>query len=127
MPPDHLNRADHLSDGKHTLHLLTESLGWHSRYLLSGSVRVREENYILASMPRPAVRRGKRPGGATSTLLRQVSCDGDVPRRIAGGARNHDLAVRLDCYCGNKRHVSTAKAMCNTPSGAEGAVQLSSA
>ncbi|HZD33290.1 MAG TPA: acetyl-CoA hydrolase/transferase family protein [Candidatus Angelobacter sp.] len=41
---DYLNRAERLSYGKHTPHLLTESLGWHSRYLRSGSMRVREEN-----------------------------------------------------------------------------------
>jgi len=40
---DYLNRAERLSYGKHTPHLLTESLGWHSRYLRSGSMRVREE------------------------------------------------------------------------------------
>ncbi len=41
---DYLNRAERLSYGKHTPHLLTESLGWHSRYLRSGSMRVRKEN-----------------------------------------------------------------------------------
>jgi succinyl-CoA:acetate CoA-transferase len=41
---DYLNRAERLSFGKHTPHLLTEALGWHSRYLRSGSMRVREEN-----------------------------------------------------------------------------------
>ncbi len=41
---DYLNRAERLSYGKHTPHLLTESLGWHSRYLRSGSMKVREEN-----------------------------------------------------------------------------------
>ena len=41
---DYLNRAERLSYGKHTPHLLTESLGWHSRYLRTGSMRVREEN-----------------------------------------------------------------------------------
>jgi succinyl-CoA:acetate CoA-transferase len=40
---DYLNRAERLSYGKHTPHLLTESLGWHSRYLRSGNMRVREE------------------------------------------------------------------------------------
>ena len=40
---DYLNSAERLSYGKHTPHLLTESLGWHSRYLRSGSMRVREE------------------------------------------------------------------------------------
>ena len=41
---DYLNRAERLSYGKHTPHLLTESLGWHSRYLRKGSMRVGEEN-----------------------------------------------------------------------------------
>ena len=40
---DYLNRAERLSYGKHTPHLLTESLGWHNRYLRTGSMRVREE------------------------------------------------------------------------------------
>ena len=39
---DYLNRAERLSYGKHTPHLLTESLGWHSRYLRTGDMRVRE-------------------------------------------------------------------------------------
>ena len=37
---DYLNRAERLSYGKHTPHLLTESLGWHSRYLRTGNMRV---------------------------------------------------------------------------------------
>ncbi|MFZ1135964.1 MAG: acetyl-CoA hydrolase/transferase family protein [Candidatus Korobacteraceae bacterium] len=41
---DYLNRAERLSYGKHTPHLLTESLGWHSRYLRSGSMKKQEEN-----------------------------------------------------------------------------------
>jgi succinyl-CoA:acetate CoA-transferase len=41
---DYLNRAERLSYGKHTPHLLTESLGWHSRYLRTGNMRQREEN-----------------------------------------------------------------------------------
>jgi len=41
---DYLNRAERLSYGKHTPHLLTESLGWHSRYLRSGNMKQREEN-----------------------------------------------------------------------------------
>jgi succinyl-CoA:acetate CoA-transferase len=41
---DYLNRAERLSYGKHTPHLLTESLGWHNRYLRSGDMRVREQN-----------------------------------------------------------------------------------
>src|SRR5579864_2475966 len=41
---DYLARAERLSYGKHTPHLLTESLGWHNRYLRGGSMRVREEN-----------------------------------------------------------------------------------
>ena len=41
---DYLNRAERLSYGKHTPHLITESLGWHSRYLRTGNMKVREEN-----------------------------------------------------------------------------------
>lgn len=41
---DYLNRAERLSYGKHTPHLLTESLGWHSRYLRTGNMRYKEEN-----------------------------------------------------------------------------------
>ena len=41
---DYLARAERLSYGKHTPHLLTESLGWHSRYLRNGDMRPREEN-----------------------------------------------------------------------------------
>ena len=41
---DYLSRAERLSYGKHTPHLLTESLGWHSRYLRSGSMRQSEAN-----------------------------------------------------------------------------------
>ncbi len=41
---DYLNRAERLSYGKHTPHLLTESLGWHNRYLRTGNMRFREEN-----------------------------------------------------------------------------------
>jgi succinyl-CoA:acetate CoA-transferase len=33
---DYFNRAEKLSYGKHTPHLLTESLSWHSRYLRCG-------------------------------------------------------------------------------------------
>src|SRR5580765_1518643 len=41
---EYLSRAESLSYGKHTPHLLTESLGWHSRYLRTGNMRPREEN-----------------------------------------------------------------------------------
>jgi len=41
---DYLSRAESLSYGKHTPHLLSESLGWHSRYLRTGNMRPREEN-----------------------------------------------------------------------------------
>jgi len=40
---DYLSRAEGLSYGKHTPHLLTESLSWHNRYLRSGNMRPREE------------------------------------------------------------------------------------
>ena len=35
---DYLHRAEQLSYGKHTPHLLSESLSWHSRYLQSGTM-----------------------------------------------------------------------------------------
>jgi succinyl-CoA:acetate CoA-transferase len=41
---DYLNRADRLSFGKHTPHLLNESLSWHNRYLRCGHMQPREEN-----------------------------------------------------------------------------------
>jgi succinyl-CoA:acetate CoA-transferase len=41
---DYLNRSERLSYGKHTPHLLTESLGWHSRYLRSGRMLPGEAN-----------------------------------------------------------------------------------
>jgi succinyl-CoA:acetate CoA-transferase len=41
---DYLARSEQLSYGKHTPHLLTESLGWHNRYLRTGNMRPREEN-----------------------------------------------------------------------------------
>ena len=41
---DYFNRAERLAYGKHTPHLPTESLGWHSRYLRSGDMRRREED-----------------------------------------------------------------------------------
>jgi succinyl-CoA:acetate CoA-transferase len=41
---DYLNRAERLSYGKHTPHLLTESLGWHNRYLRTGNMRYKEGN-----------------------------------------------------------------------------------
>jgi succinyl-CoA:acetate CoA-transferase len=39
---DYLARAEHLSYGKHTPHLLTESLAWHNRYLRTGNMQPRE-------------------------------------------------------------------------------------
>jgi len=41
---DYLARSERLSYGKHTPHLLTESLGWHNRYLRTGHMRPHEEN-----------------------------------------------------------------------------------
>jgi succinyl-CoA:acetate CoA-transferase len=41
---DYLNRAERLSYGKHTPHLLGEALGWHNRYLRTGSMRQRSED-----------------------------------------------------------------------------------
>ena len=36
---DYLDRAERLSFGKHTPHLLNESLGWHSRYVRTGRMK----------------------------------------------------------------------------------------
>ena len=41
---DYLNRAERLSYGRHTPHLLSESLGWHNRYLRSGHMKARSED-----------------------------------------------------------------------------------
>ena len=41
---DYLNRAERLSYGRHTPHLLGESLGWHTRYLRSGQMRPHGED-----------------------------------------------------------------------------------
>ena len=41
---DYLSRAEQRLYGKHTPHLLTESLSWHNRYLRSGNIRPREDN-----------------------------------------------------------------------------------
>jgi succinyl-CoA:acetate CoA-transferase len=41
---DYFSRAESLSYGKHTPHLLTESLSWHSRYLRTGRMKPSEEN-----------------------------------------------------------------------------------
>jgi succinyl-CoA:acetate CoA-transferase len=41
---DYLNLSERLAYGKHTPHLLTEALGWHTRYLRNGNMRLREEN-----------------------------------------------------------------------------------
>jgi succinyl-CoA:acetate CoA-transferase len=40
---DYLDRAERLSYGKHTPHLLGESLSWHNRYLRTGKMRRQEE------------------------------------------------------------------------------------
>jgi succinyl-CoA:acetate CoA-transferase len=37
---DYVERARHTSVGQHTPHLLSESLGWHQRYVETGSMRV---------------------------------------------------------------------------------------
>jgi succinyl-CoA:acetate CoA-transferase len=39
---DYLSRAERLSYGRHTPHLLSESLGWHKRYLRTGNMRPEE-------------------------------------------------------------------------------------
>jgi succinyl-CoA:acetate CoA-transferase len=41
---DYLDRGERLSYGKHTPHLLAESLGWHNRYLRTGNMKVRDED-----------------------------------------------------------------------------------
>ena len=41
---DYLNRAERLSYGRHTPHLLSESLGWHNRYLRSGQMKPHSED-----------------------------------------------------------------------------------
>ncbi|HTV65332.1 MAG TPA: acetyl-CoA hydrolase/transferase C-terminal domain-containing protein, partial [Bryocella sp.] len=41
---DYLNRAERLSYGRHTPHLLGEALGWHNRYLRTGNMRQRPED-----------------------------------------------------------------------------------
>jgi succinyl-CoA:acetate CoA-transferase len=40
---DYLDRAERLPFGKHTPHMLSESLGWHNRYLRSGNMRAKED------------------------------------------------------------------------------------
>jgi succinyl-CoA:acetate CoA-transferase len=40
---DYYKRSEQLSYGKHTPHLLNESLGWHNRYLRSGNMLPRED------------------------------------------------------------------------------------
>jgi succinyl-CoA:acetate CoA-transferase len=40
---DYFNRAERLANGKHTPHLLGESLSWHSRYLRTGAMLPRKE------------------------------------------------------------------------------------
>ncbi|HXM67518.1 MAG TPA: acetyl-CoA hydrolase/transferase family protein [Candidatus Acidoferrum sp.] len=39
---EYLNRAERLSFGKHTPHMMSECLGWHSRYLRTGKMRPEE-------------------------------------------------------------------------------------
>jgi len=41
---DYLSRAERLSYGRHTPHLLSESLAWHNRYLRSGNMKARAED-----------------------------------------------------------------------------------
>jgi succinyl-CoA:acetate CoA-transferase len=41
---DYLSRSEQLSYGKHTPHLLNESLSWHNRYLRSGNMKPHEED-----------------------------------------------------------------------------------
>jgi succinyl-CoA:acetate CoA-transferase len=44
MLEDYIDRANANSYGKHTPHLLTESLSWHERYLVTGSMFRPEAN-----------------------------------------------------------------------------------
>jgi succinyl-CoA:acetate CoA-transferase len=41
---DYLSRAERLSYGRHTPHLLGESLGWHNRYLRCGQMKPQADN-----------------------------------------------------------------------------------
>jgi succinyl-CoA:acetate CoA-transferase len=41
---DYLGRAERLSYGRHTPHLLGESLGWHTRYLRTGHMKPHSED-----------------------------------------------------------------------------------
>ncbi len=41
---DYLGRAERLSYGRHTPHLLGESLGWHNRYLRTGHMKPHSED-----------------------------------------------------------------------------------
>jgi succinyl-CoA:acetate CoA-transferase len=41
---DYVQRAERMSYGKHTPHLLSESLDWHNRYLRSGRMKPRTES-----------------------------------------------------------------------------------
>ena len=39
LPKDYLDRATASSSGKHTPHLIEESLSWHARYLQDGTMQ----------------------------------------------------------------------------------------
>jgi succinyl-CoA:acetate CoA-transferase len=41
---DYLARAERLAYGRHTPHLLAESLAWHSRYLRTGNMKPHSED-----------------------------------------------------------------------------------
>lgn len=43
MLRDYYNRAEHITYGMHTPHVLCESLGWHNRYLRTGTMRCEEK------------------------------------------------------------------------------------
>src|SRR5512146_213114 len=42
---DYFSRSDRLAFGRHTPHLLQESLSWHNRYVRTGSMRPKGEDY----------------------------------------------------------------------------------
>ena len=41
---DYVSRAERLSYGRHTPHLLGEALGWHNRYLRTGGMKPKAED-----------------------------------------------------------------------------------
>src|SRR3974377_627710 len=60
-------------------------------------------------------------------LLRQVAGNGDVAVGIPSCARDDDLAVGLNCHCGNERRIGTPETVRNSASRPKGAVELTAA